>query len=467
MKYPVLVLLLLMLMLLLIVNPATAFAARPTTTIAMGGGSQIIYVPELKGDPGTNGLNNMTPGEQGIQGIPGAMNMTMNQTANMSAGATGEQGIQGVNGTPGNNGADGNAATISINATFTGLSGTDALVTNIGSVYATLLDFKIPTGIQGIQGIPGTMNLTANMTAGEKGDKGEQGEPGVANMTAGQQGTPGLDNMTANMTQGAQGIPGIMNLTANMTQGPQGIQGLMNQTANMTANMTAGSPGVDSTTSSTTLIHSDFYDPGVTTALPGLTGLAISTGTVAVVATTADHPGVIYMRDSTTAAGGYKYGCAGTQLIGGGETFEVVFQPVGVRANQYAQMGWSDTAAAGTNPVDGVWFNISATGAVISLRGNTSSNSVRSGTATGYIPTTATWYRGTIAVNTAGTLVTYTIYNAAGASQWTDTVATNIPTGAGRDTSPCLIVAEGTTDAAANILVLDFVRWGSTRTLVR
>ena len=70
-------------------------------------------------------------------------------------------------------------------------------------------------------------------------------------------------------------------------------------------------------------------------------------------------------------------------------------------------------------------------------------------------------------MNAAGTLVTYTIYNEAGVQQWTDTVATNIPTGAGRDTSPCLIVAEGTTDAAADILRLDYVRWGTTRTLVR
>jgi len=220
-------------------------------------------------------------------------------------------------------------------------------------------------------------------------------------------------------------------------------------------------------TAGTTKLSSDFYDPGVTTAVPGLTGAAISAGTSAVVATTANHPGVLYMRDSTTANGGYRYGCTGTQLIGGGETFEVVFQPVGVRSTQGAQLGWSDTAAANTLPVDGVWFNISGTGAAITLKGAASSNSGRTYTGSTYAPTTATWYRGTIGVNTAGTLVTYTIYNEAGASQWTDTVATNIPTGAGRDTSPCIIVAESTTDAAANILVMDYVNWGSTRTLVR
>jgi hypothetical protein len=224
----------------------------------------------------------------------------------------------------------------------------------------------------------------------------------------------------------------------------------------------------DGNPTQTTRVFSEFYDPS-TNAIPGFLGVAISSGTVGAVATTANHPGVIYMRDSTTGAGGYRYGCAGTgtQLIAGGETFEVVFQPVGVRAAQRAQLGWSDAAAANTLPVDGIFFNISGSGAAIVLRGNTSANSVRSGTATTYTPTTATWYRGTIVVNSDGTLVTYTIYNEAGASQWTDTVATNIPTGAGRDTIPCIIVAEGTTDAAADILRLDYVNWGSTRTLVR
>jgi hypothetical protein len=214
-------------------------------------------------------------------------------------------------------------------------------------------------------------------------------------------------------------------------------------------------------------LSSDFFEAGLTTAIPGLTGLAISSGTAAVLATTANHPGVIYMRDSTTTSGGYKYGCVGTQIIGGNESFEVVFQPVGVRTSQFAQMGWSDTAAAATLPVDGVFFNITGTGAAISLRGNTSSNSARSGTKTSYAPTTATWYRGIIDVNSAANLVTFTIFNAAGVQQWQDTVSTNIPTGASRDTSPCLIVSEISTDAAANILVLDYVRWGTTRPLVR
>ena len=195
------------------------------------------------------------------------------------------------------------------------------------------------------------------------------------------------------------------------------------------------------------------------------------TGSAAAMVTvnTINHPGVVSLSDSTTAAGGYKYGCVatGSQLIGGGETFEVVFKPNGVRTTQGFQMGWSDTAAANTQPVDGVYFNITGNAGALVLRGNTSANSVRSGTLTTYAPASGTWYRGTITVNDAATLVTYTIYNEAGASLWTDTVATNIPTAASRDTSPCIIVAESTSDVAAIIVNLDYVRWGTTRTLVR
>ena len=216
-------------------------------------------------------------------------------------------------------------------------------------------------------------------------------------------------------------------------------------------------------------IESDFYDNTAAGAIPQLFGAAIGSGALSAstVAMTKEHPGVISMRDSTTIAGGFRFGCVGAQLIGGGETFEVIFQSVGVRATQTAVFGWSDSSVAATLPVDGIFFNMAGTGAAVTIRGNTSANSVRSGTLTTFSPVASTWYRGVITVNSDATLVTYEIFNDAGVSQWTDTVATNIPTAAARVTSPCLIVAESTTDAAADIIVLDYAKWSSTRTLVR
>ncbi len=213
-------------------------------------------------------------------------------------------------------------------------------------------------------------------------------------------------------------------------------------------------------------IESDFFS-GTTDPIPGLLGVPISSGTVAGVATDANHPGVIYLRDSTTANGGYRYGCDGTTLIRGGEYYEVIFQSVGTRPNQTARMGWSDSTAGQTLPTDGVWFNITRVGSVTNFTGNTASNNVRTQTSTAYPLSASVWYRGTIQINTTPNIVEYRLYNATNALLWTGNVSSNIPTAAGRDTSPCIIVSESTTDAAANILLLDYTKWDGTAVLSR
>jgi hypothetical protein len=130
-------------------------------------------------------------------------------------------------------------------------------------------------------------------------------------------------------------------------------------------------------------------------------------------------------------------------------------------------MGWSDTSAAGVLPVDGIFFNVSGTGAALRLGGNTSSNSARSGTTTTYTPASGTWYRGTINVNSAASLATFTLYSESGGQLWTESISTNIPNSSGRETSPCIIVSEYTTDAAADIVWLDYVKWSVNRVLKR
>ena len=213
------------------------------------------------------------------------------------------------------------------------------------------------------------------------------------------------------------------------------------------------------------IIESEFYDAS-TGSVPGLLGVAISSGTTAAVATDANHPGVIYLRDSTTAAGGYRFGCSGSQLIAGGEYYEVIFQSVGTRVTQHARLGWSDSTAGATLPTDGVFFNITRnTAGVTNFTGNTASNNARSQTRTAYSMAASTWYRGTITVNQTPDKVEYRLYDASNALLWADNTTANIPTGAGRDTSPCIIAAESTTDAAANILILDYARWEINRTI--
>ena len=268
-------------------------------------------------------------------------------------------------------------ATIAVNSTFTGAPGSFALVNNIGTPSAALLDFTIPAGANGADGADGT-------------------------------------------------------------------------------------PATHAET-----ISSDFYDGTANIdAIPGLSGLTVSSGTTSSVATDANHPGVIYVRDSTTANGGYKFGCSGTQLIGGNEFYEVIFQSVGIRTTQQARMGWSDSATS-TLPTDGIYFNISRDGAIMNLTGISANGGTRNPTTTGYSLTGSTWYHGTIQVNSAATQATFTLYDSSRTQLWQSTIASGLPTGAGRDTSPCIIATESTTDAGANILLLDYTRWVTDRALVR
>jgi len=154
-------------------------------------------------------------------------------------------------------------------------------------------------------------------------------------------------------------------------------------------------------------------------------------------------------------------------LIAGGETFEFIFQTNGIRNTQDIRVGWADTATGTALPVDGVWLNLTNVAGAANWTGATASNSVYRTTASKFAGSAGTWYRGTIAINAAGTLVTYTIYNEAGVSQWTDTLSTSIPTGAGRDTSPCIIATESTTVDSAVLLRPDYASWSITRALVR
>ena len=221
---------------------------------------------------------------------------------------------------------------------------------------------------------------------------------------------------------------------------------------------------------SAVILSSDFYTPNIY-AIPGLLGVLTGSGTIVATTTDKEHPGVVTLTDSATAPAGVYYGCVvtGNWLLGGGEHFETVFK---MPANGYTpidiRLGWADTIVGTTRPVDGVYFNITNSSLVNlrNLTGETAVSSVYKPTTTKYTYAPNTWYRGTIDLNAAGTLATFTLYDAAGAQLWTDTQAT-LPTAAGRETSPCLIAMESTTSATSNLITLDYVQWSINRVLVR
>ena len=87
-----------------------------------------------------------------------------------------------VQGVKGDDGAPGQAATVSVGRVTTGEPGTDAVVSNSGTTSAAVLDFTIPRGEDG--------------APGAKGDPGEPGHDG-------QDGAPGKDGVTPDITLSA------------------------------------------------------------------------------------------------------------------------------------------------------------------------------------------------------------------------------------------------------------------------
>ena len=84
-------------------------------------------------------------------GPSGAGNMTMNLTANMTAGPPGANGA---------NGADGAAATIAVGTVITGFPSS---VTNVGTAAAAIFNFVLEQGIQGPAGPPGAPGTAADV----------------------------------------------------------------------------------------------------------------------------------------------------------------------------------------------------------------------------------------------------------------------------------------------------------------
>ena len=181
-----------------------------------------------------------------------------------------------------------------------------------------------------------------------------------------------------------------------------------------------------------------------------------------------NHPGVIYLRDSTTANGNYRFMSEISAFrITGGEKAIFVFKPRGIRTAESFRMGWQDSTAVQTQPTDGVWLQSVSNGSTVTILGRCKNNAGPTDTLDAYTLNTSNWYCGVIEVNSAATLVTFTIYSEAGAQLWQRTVNANIPTAAGRETGFGIIAGETSTDAAADILHIDYLRMEINRALIR
>lgn len=213
-------------------------------------------------------------------------------------------------------------------------------------------------------------------------------------------------------------------------------------------------------------IESDFLDCS-TQSVPGILGVAVSSGTLTANTGTIYNPGLCGMRDSTTAQGGYRFTTSATAiLINGSEKATFIFKNGGVRTNNRAQLGFTDSTAANTTPTDGVWFWINGTGTGANLYANGRANGAATSSAALALDT-ATLYVATISIDSAATSANMTVYNATTGTILFSTAVTTIPTASGRETGFGVLVSEGTTDAAANVLIMDYMSFGIDRYLNR
>ena len=156
-----------------------------------------------------------------------------------------------------------------------------------------------------------------------------------------------------------------------------------------------------------------------------------------------DRPGLACLETGTTAAGAAVLWNGGTNanglLFGAGEyTFEtdIFIGGLSTAIEEYGiALGFGDNVTY--DNVDGAYFKYDRAVTGVNWQLVTANNSARTTVNSGVIVTAGVWHRFKVVVNTAGTLVSYYIDNIL-----VGTIATNIPTGAGRLFGPNMMIVK-------------------------
>lgn len=208
-----------------------------------------------------------------------------------------------------------------------------------------------------------------------------------------------------------------------------------------------------------TVFENDFITS--TTTQPGFSGVAVSSGTVTFGCLEHNHWGHATLISSASVDSGYRLMSAiGAARLAGGEQFDCIFYPENL-ANSTHRFGFHD-ATTSADAVDGCYFEMSASGAVV---GKTANNSTISTTATIATLSTATWYHGRVTVNSDATLVTFELFSDSGALLGSATLSANIP-GNTRLLGFGYIATESA-GATQDLVRIDYMRVGLRRKLLR
>jgi hypothetical protein len=158
----------------------------------------------------------------------------------------------------------------------------------------------------------------------------------------------------------------------------------------------------------------DFYNNGATAGNgTPWTCAAIASGTFP--SGTVTGRSIAVVTSSTSANSGFQCSTGLDTVLGGGETFETIIDPL-TFTNTTVRTGFRDTFTSAV-PANGCWLNITTTPAVTDQCAKAGALSTGG---LSFTPSTATWYRLKIQI-VSTTSVTATVYSSAGAVLATDT----------------------------------------------
>jgi hypothetical protein len=194
------------------------------------------------------------------------------------------------------------------------------------------------------------------------------------------------------------------------------------------------------------------------------TTAAIASGTSSLITGTSQHPGILRLSSMAGANRGYLVRTKeDALLVAGSELATFIFRPQTL-ADSTIRLGLLDTISA-NDATDGCYLEMSTVGGVPgTLLGKSAAAAARTSTVTSFVLTTDSWYKATVAINTAADLVTFSLYSEAGALLWSDTVNANIPTAAGQE---CGFGITAVSTGAVAIVDLDFLDLQINRDLIR
>ena len=299
---------------------------------------------------------------------------------------------------------------------------------------------------------------------------------------------------------GAGGAADTTNLTTHTEDSNQRFKGTLTQTGLLTANgglTVAGTVTLPTDAVQSTAIdwgdvmngirqrpyyYNDFtngYSSALLVGLPwNTTVIASGASATSTVVATSSHPGVNAISSAASSGSGLGFLLPPESfLLGGGETTELVFKsaPTTKAASGFLmRFGFLDATNA-TAPVDGVYLQESCSADQanvdsLKFKGRTCSNSTRDSTATGYTIVKDTWYRLRVALNSDASKAYFRIWrdtDPAASPVWLDSLATNIPTGAGRFTGNGVIITNYGA-VAEYLMYIDWIAmWFDGRSLTR